>query len=437
MTDTATTDAPPEVDQRASLWPPLPPPVGITPMAVDVLVALPAMTGAWGHGKWGSAKWGGFTFDAPTPMDCDVQGLDIERGRADAMAHIGPGGMRLTLQDPDRQWSPWVIPPLQGFRTWRTGTPIQIRSPQGYLFTGVVTEIRGVEQPEEEWERTVEVVALDPLTFLATSDGTEQGSQGANELAGARLARIMANALPPSWVEKALDPGVARMQPTTLARAALDESWLTADSDAGMLTCTPDGVIRFWDTQRGLTADRRVVPQYTFTDDDDYVASTPVVCTTKFEVVDDAGPVTNWVGIAATGGTQQIATDQQSISFYGRRSTKRTDLIHAEGDTFSAQIATTFLSRLTRNSVVVSPLTFNALGSATAWAAAHFLDVGDRVAVHRSAAGDRLDVTASIDQITHRITPTAWEVTVKLAPGTQRTAYSRWGTAKWGVDKWS
>ena len=227
------------------------------------------------------------------------------------------------------------------------------------------------------------------------------------------------------------------MQATTLARAALEEAWLTADSDAGMLTCTPDGVVRYWDTQRGLTADRRVVPQVTFTDDDDYVAATPVVCTTKFDVVDDQAPVINWVGIAAAGGTQQVASDSTSVSFYGRRSTHRNDLVHAEGDAFSATIAATFLTRVTRNAVVVSPLVFNPLASDAAWHAAHTLDVGDRVAVHRSAAGDRLDITAAIDQISHRITPYAWETTVKLAPGTQRTAYPRWGSAKWGVDHWS
>ena len=656
-----------------SLWPPLPADVGITPMAVDVLVALPEVTSAWGRGKWGQSKWGGYGFGAPTPMDCDTQGLDIERGRTDPLDHISAAGMRLTLQDPDRQWSPWVVPP-DGFRSWRTGTPIQVRSPEGHLFTGVVTEIHASEKPEADFERTVEVVALDPLTFLSTSDDAAQPDQGANELAGARLERVWANAIPPAWVEHQFDPGVARMQSTTLARAALEEAWLTADSDAGMLTCTPDGVVRYWDTHNGLTADRRVVPQVTFTDDDDYgkawtpadipglmvwldastlelaegdpvtrwadrsghgrdatavvtpptfhaagvgvgpsvkfssapvtpmavaglgdaiagegaytlvvllkptaadpaamnvlfqaptadvwrflleftgsyldwghgggasyfgyttpvaanslqlwtfIADTvgtrhdlfqngvhlstftdwgfvpgpipplgadmlmganyihggpmdaqvaavvwydhaisdaerqqveqylqgqwtgtvpavpPVVCTTKFDVVDDQAPVINWVGIAAAGGTQQVATDGASVSFYGRRTTHRNDLIHAEGDGFSQHIADTFLSRVTRNAVVVSPLVFNALASEEAWAAAHSLDVGDRVAVHRSAAGERLDITAAIDQITHKITPYAWETTVQLAPGTQRTAYTRWGTARWGVDHWS
>ena len=656
----------------SGLWPALPPPVGITPMAVDVLVALPVATSAWGRGHWGQSTWGGYEFDTPTPMDCDVEGIDIERGRTDPLDHVSAGGIRLTLQDPERKWSPWVVPP-NGFRSWRTGTPIQIRSPEGHLFTGVVTEIHASEKPEADFQRSVDVVALDPLTFLAVSDAAAQADQGANELAGARLERVWANALPPVWVEHDFDPGVARMQPTTLARPALEEAWLTADSDAGMLTCTPDGVVRYWDTQRGLTDDRRVVPQVTFTDDDDYgkgwtpadirglvvwldasrlaltdgdpvatwpdasgrghhatavvtpptyhagavgvgpsvgfssapvtpmhvaglgtalaglnaytlvvllkptaapgamnvlltaptddvwrflieftdtyfdwghgggasyfgyttpipagteqlwtfaadavgarhdlyqngahlaaftdwgyvpgpipqlgpdmllganfvhnapmaaeVAAVllydhaitdaerqqvegylqgewtgtapttpPVVCTTKFDVVDDQAPVINWVGIAAAGGTQQVATDEASISYYGRRSTHRNDLVHAEGDGFSAEIAHTFLTRVTRNAVVVSPLVFDALASPEAWAAAHSLDVGDRVAVHRAAAGERLDITAAIDQISHRITPYAWETTVKLAPGTQRTAYPRWGSARWGVDHWS
>jgi hypothetical protein len=419
-----------------SLWPPLPPPVGMTPQAVAVLVALPELSSAWGRTTWGVGRWGGWDFGEPTPMDCDVQGLEIERGRSDALDHVSAGGLRVTLADPDRQWAPWVVPP-NGFRAWRTGVPIQARTPDGYLLTGAVTEIHASEQPEADFERTVEIVALDPLTFLATTDGTEQAEQGANELAGARLERVWANASPPGWVEHDFDPGVARMQATTLANAALTEMWLTADSDAGMLTCTPDGVVRYWDTHDGLTQDRRVIPQVTFTDDDDYTASTPVVCTTKFDVVDDQAPVINWIGIAAAGGTQQVATDAESVSWYGRRTTHRNDLIHAEGDAFSAQVAQTFLTRVTRSSVVVSPLVFNALATPEAWDAAHFLDIGDRVAVHRSASGERLDITASIDQITHQITPTSWQTTVQLAPGTQRTAYTRWGTAHWGHDNWS
>ena len=405
-------------------------------MAIDVLVALPELSSAWGRTTWGVGTWGGWDFAEPTPMDCDVQGIDIERGRSDALDHISAGGMRITLQDPERKWSPWVIP-ADGFRRWRTGVPIQARTPAGHLFTGVVTEIHASEKPEEDFQRIVEIVALDPLTFLAITDEAAQADQGTNELAGARLERIWDNALPPSWVEHVFDPGMARMQSTSLARPALEEMWLTADSDAGVVSCTTDGVVRFWDIERGLTEDRRVVPQVTFTDDDDAPASTPVVCTTKFDVTDDQAPVINWIGIAAAGGTQEVVTDDTSIAWYGRRSTHRNDLIHNEGQSWSRHIAETFLSRVDRQSVVITPLVFNALQDLDSWEAAHSLDVVDRVAVHRSAGGDRLDITASIDQIQHQITPYSWQTTIQLAPGTQRTAYTRWGTAQWGVDAWS
>ena len=214
--------------------------------------------------------------------------------------------------------------------------------------------------------------------------------------------------------------------------------WLTADSDAGMLSCTTDGVVQYWDSANGLTQDRRVVPQVTFTDSHDYVTHTPmVVCASQFSVDDDQAYVTSWVGVAAKGGTQEVSFDSNSISWYGRRTTHRNDLIHAEGQAFSKKIADVFLARVTRQSVVISPLIFNALESEEAWDAAHFLQVGDRVAVHRSAGGNRLDVEASIDQITHDITPHARKTTIQLAPGTQRTAYTRWGKAHWGKDKWS
>ena len=418
-------------------WPPLPvDTVGISPQAVDILVALPSITDAWGRAHWGVGHWGGYDFDAPTPMECDTQGIIIEQGRSDPLSHIDSGGATITVQDPDRLWAPWVIP-ADGFRKWRTGVPIQVRSPHGYLFTGSVTYIEAKEAPVPDDARTVEIGARDPLNFLAISDQDEQPEQGAGELAGARLERVWSFADVPFWAQHRFDVGTATMQATTLAQTAKAEMWLTADSDAGMVSCTSDGVVQYWDTYNGLTQDRRVVPQFTFTDSHDYVANTPVVCTSQFTVDDDQAFVTNWVAIAAKGGTEEISSDSASISWYGKRTTHRNDLIHADGQTWSKKIADIFLSRVTRQSVVISPLIFNALESAEAWDAAHFLEVGDRVAVHRSADGYRLDVNASIDQIKHDITPTGWQTTIQLAPGTQRTAYTRWGRAHWGIDKWS
>ena len=293
---------------------------------------------------------------------------------------------------------------------------------------------RASEAPVPDVTRSVEVDVLDPLTFLGASDREAQAEQGANETIEERLERVWNYARPPGWVSYDFDPGAARMQATTLAQAALQEMWLTADSAAGMVMCTPDGVVQYYDTHFRLTADRRTVPQYTFTDDDDYGATTPMICANQFSVIDDQAQVINWVGIAAKDGTQEQAVDDFSYSFYGPKTTHRNDLIHAEGQTFSKEIAETFLSRVTRQSVVISPLVFDVLHSDVAWEAAHFLDIGDRVQVHRSADGNQLDVTAEIDFISHNIQPTSWTCTIQLAPGTQRTAYARWGTARWGLD---
>jgi hypothetical protein len=146
--------------------------------------------------------------------------------------------------------------------------------------------------------------------------------------------------------------------------------------------------------------------------------------------------VINQVSIAAKEGTAQVAEDAASISWHGVKSTQRHDLIHSSGDAWSASIAKTFLSRVNRAAVVITPLKFDALHSVDAWEAAHMLDVGDRVAVHRSRNGQVLDLTSSVDEIRHDISPFSWFVTITLAPGTQRTKYARWGTARWGIDTW-
>ena len=160
------------------------------------------------------------------------------------------------------------------------------------------------------------------------------------------------------------------------------------------------------------------------------------MCTAKFDVVEDQAQVVNWIGIAAKGGNQKFAVNEWSKSFYGVKSTHRNDLIHAEGDSWSQWIADQFLSRVNRTAVVVTPLVFDALRDAASWDAAHYLDIGDRVAVHRQIDGHHLDVTSTIDEIRHDITPTTWRVQIKLAPGTQRRSYPRWGRARWGRDKW-
>jgi len=640
-------------------WPAPPPVADHRPSDVQVLVALPSIDSAWGRGQWGVARWGGYAFDAPYELECKVEGFGIERGRADPLGHIDPGGVRLRAQDPDMELTPWVIP-ADGFRKGRTGVPIKIRTGDGDLFTGFISQINAIEDPRPDVFQVVDIDCRDALAMLAASNQLEQTEQGAGELAGARMARVSDHARVPFWVETGFDAGLLGMQGTTLAQEALTEMWLTADSEAGLLTCTPDGVVRYWDSERGLTEDRRVVPQVLFTDDPDYgaqpwspadlpglvawldastlalgegdpvtawpdrsgnghtatpVATPPtyhlegieqgpsvrfskpgtpmsiaglgdalsglteytvivllepvdtstmgvlavaptegawqfllefvdvdgfdwgvgggaslygyrtsipanslqlwsfvmdtttnrhdlfkngallttfidwgfvpapipslgadlmmgtnaamggpldahvaamvwydhtltdeerqrveqylmdewtdtapsdiptVVCATSFEVADDAQRIVNHVSIAAKGGTAQVAEDTESVSWYGVKSTQRHDLVHNGGDTASAQIADVFLSRVTRQSVVITPLKFDALHSVEAWHAAHDLDVGDRVAVHRSRGGHRLDITAGIDSISHDITPASWYVTVSLSPGVQRPAY--------------
>ena len=51
----------------------------------------------------------------------------------------------------------------------------------------------------------------------------------------------------PALVDRQLATGVTPLQATTLAKGALEEAWLTADSDGGVFWCTPDGVIRYVD----------------------------------------------------------------------------------------------------------------------------------------------------------------------------------------------
>jgi hypothetical protein len=429
-------EAPPVVAQRAVTWPPPSSPWQQTPAAVEVLIAPPTPEAVWGRGQWGHAHWGGWAWSAPIRLEYGTEGLVIERGRSDPLDHIRAGAFAATVQDPHGKLTPWAIP-ADGLRRARTGVPVRVQSSGGVLFTGVLTVLDQNETTDPAELRMVQLEGADPLRYLAGSNGLAQGDQGAGELAGARIARVIANAGVPSWVARTMDIGQAPMQSTTLAGDALTEIWLTADSDAGMFSADRDGTLHYRSANVGLAAPAYIQPQWLFTDDDDYQSPIPLVCCTRFSVRDDEAQVINTISVAAKDGTAQVATDSTSRAWYGAKTTQRHDLIHAAGDPWSLAVANLMLERVTRQSVVISPIVFDALRDDNAWRCAHALEPGHRVALHRTRDENRLDLTAAVDQVRHDITPAQWTVTVTLSPGTQRTSYSRWGHARWGHDVWS
>lgn len=425
-------------------WPPVTPIDGATgPLhgRVHVMIGIPTAADAWDVARWDHGRWdrGGSTvYD----ITCDVDGIDITYGRDDATSHPAPAVARFAVNNAGGLFTPWANTTARR-RRWWIGSPVRIASETGPLFTGYVTEMNELDAAyTDPDDRQTEVVAQGPTGFLAAANGLEQPSQGANEKAGARLNRICDNAAVPAWIGRTFDAGVVALQATTLAAGALEEAWLTADSDGGAFLEDQNGALLFLDKGSLDAQPRYTEPQAVFADDSAIAPSVPAVqCMTALTTALAADHVINRVSIAAAGGTEHLATRPADL-WAGSRTFARHDLIYAtetHGDTLAASI----LNRLAAGDLMADPIDFDPLLSDANWNAAHSLRPYDRIRIVRTRTADdgtqHLDMTATVDKLHHTITNLAWTTTVDSSPGVQRFNFSRWDVARWdhADAKWS
>lgn len=418
-------------------WPPIAPPAPGTALGADLVhltLALPTVGDVWGGGRWGTATWDDLDYSNFVDASCDAHGVSVERGRGGPLDHAAPAKASFTLDNPTGVYSPWntvdvngrdALGPIMG-----PGVPVRVATALGPFFTGFVAT---VTETDDGGESTVAVTATDALGFLGDANGFEQASQGSNERAGARLARIITNAQVPAHVDRTLATGVTALQATTLAKGALEECWLTADSDGGTFWATTAGALRYVDPP-GLEAPEFSEPIATFTDATYQIPGT-TLCPIQFTVTSARDHIKNVVSVAHVGGTAQTVADQASINRHGVRSTQRTDLIHTT-DEWSTVVARFMLGRLANAAVVISPIDGIPTDDDAWYQFAHLVDLGSRVRVLRSRWGQVLDVLATVDGIKHNITLDQWTITLACAPGVQTAGYSHWGAAVWGQSRW-
>jgi hypothetical protein len=418
-------------------WPVIPPPASGTALGADLVhltLALPQVGDVWGGGRWGSATWDDLDYTNFVDASCDAHGVSVDRGRSGPLEHASPARASFELDNPTGVYSPWntvdvngrdALGPIMG-----PGVPVRVATATGPIYTGF---LKTVVETDDAGESTVAVTATDALGFLGDANGYEQPSQGANELAGARLGRIITNAQVPALVDRSLATGVTALQATTLAKGALEEAWLTADSDGGTFWASTAGTLRYVDPP-GMEAPEFTEPIATFTDDTYEVPGT-TLCPISFTITSDRDHVKNVVSVARVGGTAQTVADQASIARHGARTTQRTDLIHTT-DAWSLTVARFMLTRLSNAAVAISPIDGVPTDDDAWYAFAHRVDLGHRVRLRRARFGQTLDVVATVDGIKHTITLDQWTITLTCSPGTQVTGYSHWGAALWGSSRW-
>lgn len=418
-------------------WPAIPPPAPGTALAADlvhVTLALPTARDVWDHSYWDTATWDAIDFNNFRDVSCDCAGVSIDRGRDDPLGHIQPARVSFNLDDPAGLYSPWNTVDVNGRDlggpVLGPDVPCRVATAEGPIFTGWVTS---VSETDDDGEATVAVTANDALTFLSDANGLEQPPTGAGERAGARLARIATNAQLNPLVDLDLDDGTVALQATTLARGALEESWLVADSDGGTLWCTTGGAIRYVDAV-GLGLPEFSEPVAHFTDGPNEVPGV-TICPISFTATRSRANVKNVVSVACVGGTAQTVTDPASIARHGQRSTQRFDLIH-QGDEWSREVARFMLGRLAGADLAITPIDLVPTDDELAYALAHTLDLGHRVDLTRTRWGETLMVLATVDAIAHTITLDQWTMVIRCSPGSQTAGWTRWDTAVWDTDVW-
>lgn len=393
--------------------------------------------------RWSIAKWGtsgGGMWEGPAPLEditCNVISVKLQRGRDQPLERFRPSTATVEVYDPDGRWSPWRTADVPSqYGAIRPGIDIQIAydDPPGttwYRFVGLVDSIVDTfPEPTIGDSHHVVFGCVDRLSLLAAYDGVEQSPAGDGELAGARLSRILNNAAYTG--PRNFDAGTVgcELQPTTLAKNALDEAGITTDTEMGALWCDRTGTLQFRD-RNGLVSD----PHYT-TVQATFGEVAPEICYSDLDLTSDLDKIKNIVSVANVGGTATTISDTTSISLYQPRTYKRTDLINKTGaqNGIIAQRHLDFYAyadnRVGALKVDLTQLSLaqqrQVLGLGAQW----------RIQLRRRAEGFQVVADLQIQGIDEEITPTDWTINYRTFSASAVFNVGRWSVDTWGNGLW-
>jgi hypothetical protein len=397
--------------------------------------------GVWDASLWNSGVWGPDVVWTDVTSYVHRWSTDRSRSRETERYNTGTASVVLKNQDdrftPSNLSGPYVA---AGASQIRPGVPLRIRATWAGVtwpvFYGFVDEWSN-ELGNYGLRSTATIRALDSLSLLAAFDGLEQGAAGAGDTAGARIARVCANAgfdLP-----LAVDDGYNTMQATTLAGRALDEIGLTADSDGGFVWAAADGSLVFHDQFAALTKTRSNTSQFTFG-----LNPASHVLFSELATSYDSTLIFNDVAFAREGGTAYNVKDAESISLYKPRTYRRFDLI-CETDDQLEPMADFFLARFKVPRERVESVTCRgprtAAEAAVQWPKILGAEMRDRVTVQGDTPGGAdINQEVFVDGISHDVAvDTGWRVRFDFASTAGYaglTQFGRWDSATWDTSVW-
>lgn len=364
-------------------------------------------------------------------VTCDVESANMVRGATSPSQRPSSATCSLRVRAPaDGSLSPWYRDPATGDRPNRANLPMRVGITDGaeqwWLFTGWVDTWHDTDDAADL--PTITITASDGFKMLANLDQAEQPPAGAGETAGPRIDRVLTRA---GWTaNRDLAPGSVPLQATTLAQPALEEIFLTADTEAGVVWVDVAGAFRFvdrdWLRNKASVTDWRI---------GDGTIDPAAVCPSLIATVADDMDIANVVGIARVGGTAQWLEEPQSIAKYGRHSWSRFDLPYRDDADTAALLAVQLSDRANRDyhvqAVMITPTS-----EPDAWPVTLNVDLFDTVWITRTRGGDALDELAQVIGVDHSLEPGV-VVTVLTLGARIRQTNARYDAALYDVARYS
>lgn len=391
-------------------------------------------------------------------LSCDVLDLDTHLGgtRPDgAIAVSEAGTARVGLMDPDRRYDP-LNPesPFQygGRSRLMPGTPIliwaeHITSTGSELLTedsdvlatesgfqlvaegsaDTLTTYRLHNGTVDTWsapwsahpeDRRATVVSSDATKELVALDFGEQPPIGAGDTVPARISRILTHY---AWEGSTrLDPSATTLQATTMARSAWELIGRASEDEIGFVYLDAWGVLQFHNRDSWAAKSEPALSLGCPEGHDAMVA---------VDVSAASLDIRNAVYATRTGGTQQVARAEASISFYGTQSYKRTDL-GLQDDAQTAAWATYLVTLQGYPRARVDMVTAYPAFTEDIWPdLLGLVLVDDRVRILWSPPDGTppVDTTGRAIGMDHRISRASWETDINLVLADLFQGILHWG----------
>lgn len=411
-----------------------------------VEIALPSEEGSqWGGMTWGSSYWAELEWQDITAW---VRGCSWRRGTSTWNGRPETGVLDLTLENLDREWSPWN--PVTSFRDsvmlgendevlpgfLGAGTLVRVvcHSPSGMIDpigdpgtldpTSEHSWVQQITAEVESWDDETsargidglaQVTAIETISRLAKVDENELDRVvGTGEYPNQRINRLLDAANWPYgnvnelYSAFTVDGATQKLQSTLMGLNRLAEVFLTADSTALSVQCGRDGRIELRNLFAAIDGPRRgpdralaerAVHGASAAEGFEYVADSE-------GLKNDESVINNVVRMSKVGGTQYEFISEASIARYGRRPYERFDLICKDNAMANYVAYLYFVDRVIKNPIRLRQLSVHGLHPNT-YPALIGLDVRDKIdAVLPALGGKETEVRgAAIDSMTHTVTP--------------------------------